>query len=68
MRTTTNYEQTITDFQQDWEGNDLDLMKTAMILEASHRLLKAKFKKPPTRAQVIEFSKTIAILCNQTGN
>lgn len=61
MRTTIKYEEAITEFQEKWHGNNIDLMKAAMLLEASHKLLTAVFKKPPTMANVIEFSKTIAL-------
>lgn len=61
MKTITNYDQMIAEFQAEWEGSDLDLMQVAMLLQASRAVLQATLKKKPTPNQVIQFSKVIAL-------
>lgn len=61
MSTTINYERTFSEFQEKWEGNTIDMMKLAMMLDASERLLETVLGRKPTARQVIEFSKVVAM-------
>lgn len=59
MSVETDLSQMITEFQEKWDGNSLDLIKAAKVLDASHTVLKTVLRKKPTTNQVIEFSKVI---------
>jgi hypothetical protein len=59
MNAKADLNQMITGFQERWDGNKIDLMKAAIVLEASHTVLKTVLKKAPTTDQVIDFCKVI---------
>jgi chitinase len=59
MSAETDLNQMITDFQERWDGNKIDLMKAAIVLDASQTVLNAVLKNTPTADQVIDFCKVI---------
>lgn len=67
MKTSPDYDAMIVDFQQQWEGTDLDLMRIAQTFQAAHAVLKYSLKQEPTTDQVIAFSKVVALHLEQRG-
>jgi transcription termination factor NusB len=59
MTAKTDLDQMITDFQEKWEGNKIDLMKAVVVLEASRTVLQTVLQTTPTTNQAIEFCKVI---------
>lgn len=61
MSTTTSmYDKMITEFQEKWEGNSIDLMRVAMMLDASKVVLQTALGVKPTPNQVIAMAGVIA--------
>lgn len=50
----------LAEFQEQWEGNTIDLTEVVMMMDAAKRSYKCYFGEDPTNDQVIQLSRVIA--------